>query len=175
MFPFVLRSGLALSSRGGGAGRREGTVWGIPFKEDRNGHGRLRRAGRRVRQREQGSSGKRNRIAATTRGAEQSRTRLTSARWAEVLMPAGSVGKTKATGRVSRNFAPRMGDGIAHDASARRGDGTASTPAAHVRAAREQGGGHVTNPSRTGGPSVGRTAESPSRMEIILQTPSVGH
>jgi hypothetical protein len=32
-------------------GRRERTVWGIPFKEDRNGRGRVRRAVRRVRQR----------------------------------------------------------------------------------------------------------------------------
>jgi hypothetical protein len=33
---FVLRSGIALSTRGGGAGRNEGTVGGIPFKEDPN-------------------------------------------------------------------------------------------------------------------------------------------
>src|SRR5580693_3401653 len=31
-----MRSGIALSSRGGGADRSEGTVGGIPFKEDPN-------------------------------------------------------------------------------------------------------------------------------------------
>ena len=31
-----MRSGIALSSKGGGAGRDEGTVGGIPFKEDPN-------------------------------------------------------------------------------------------------------------------------------------------
>jgi hypothetical protein len=35
--PFLfLRSGIALSSKGGGAGWNEGTVGGIPFKEDPN-------------------------------------------------------------------------------------------------------------------------------------------
>jgi hypothetical protein len=35
--PFsILRSGIALSSKGGGADRNEGTVGGIPFKEDQN-------------------------------------------------------------------------------------------------------------------------------------------
>ena len=35
--PFlILRSGIALSSKGGGAGRDEGTLGGIPFKEDPN-------------------------------------------------------------------------------------------------------------------------------------------
>lgn len=48
MFRFVLRSGIALSSKGGGAGRIEGTVGGIPFKEDLNARGRaaaIRREG----------------------------------------------------------------------------------------------------------------------------------
>ena len=37
MFLFlIMRSGIALSPQGGGAGRDEGTVGGIPFKEDPN-------------------------------------------------------------------------------------------------------------------------------------------
>ena len=36
MFLFDLRSGIAISSKGGGADRNEGTVGGIPFKEDPN-------------------------------------------------------------------------------------------------------------------------------------------
>lgn len=52
-----------LSPRGGGAGRNEGPVWGIPFKENRTGTVRLRRCGWRDRQREQNCTDQKERSA----------------------------------------------------------------------------------------------------------------